>query len=618
MPETLTIDPGRCDPRPLPMTWREAEARGIERFDVVLVSGDAYVDHPSFGTAVIGRVLEAAGWHVGIIAQPDWRSGEDFTRLGEPRLFFGISSGNVDSLVNHYTAARKRRSTDACSPGGAPNKRPDRAVLVYSDRLHGLFPDTPLVLGGIEASLRRFAHYDYWSDSIRQSVLADAPADLLVYGMGERQVLAIAEGLDRGKAVDRLREIRGTAAKYSLQEWREHPRDGCVLLPSYGEIVQERGTYAEAFRLHAGEQDPVHGMCVAQPHPKCVIVQNRPALPLTTGDLDRVYELPYTRQAHPSYREAIPALEPVRWSLVSHRGCFGGCSFCALGHHQGRIIQSRSEASLLREAERMARMQGFAGVIPDVGGPTANMYRWTCPRWEEEGACRDRSCLDCRNLQPGLADHLRLLGDLARISGVKRVFVSSGIRHDLVPKEAQGYLDGLCRAHVSGHLKVAPEHISDRVTALMHKPPFAVFREFREHFRAAARRAGKELYLLPYLMSGHPGCTVADMVACAETLRDHGLYTEQVQDFTPTPMTASTCMYATGIDPFTGTPVHVPRDREKRVQRALLHYRDPANRELVQEGLMEAGREDLIGSGGQCLVPGTPRKGPKEKRRYEP
>ena len=616
MSETFRIDPALCDPRPLPMSRAEAAARGIDGFDVILVTGDACVDHPSFGTAIIGRVLEAAGYTVGIIAQPEWRSDDDFARLGEPRLFFGISAGNVDSMVNHYTAARKRRSTDAYSPGGAAGRRPDRAVLVYAERIHSLFPDTPLVLGGIEASLRRFAHYDYWSDSIRQSVLADAPADLLVYGMGERQVLAIAEGLDRGEPVGRLREIPGTAAKYTIPEWREHPRDGCVLLPSYGEILREQGLYAEAFRLHSAEQDPVHGRCVAQPHPKCVIVQNRPAVPLSEEEMDRVYELPYTRMPHPSNREPIPALEPVRYSLVSHRGCFGGCSFCALGHHQGRIIQGRSEASLLREAERMARSEGFTGVIPDVGGPTANMYRWRCPRWEEEGACRDRSCLGCRNLENGLANHLRLLDDLARIPGVKRVFVSSGIRHDLVPPDAQGYLEGLCRAHVGGHLKVAPEHTSDRVTALMHKPPFALFEAFRERFRAAARRAGKELYLLPYLMSGHPGCTVGDMVACAEYLRDHGLYTEQVQDFTPTPMTASTVMFATGIDPSTGTTVHVPRDREKRVQRALLHYRDPANRALVTEGLREAGREDLIGSGRQCLVPG--RAGAGKKRRYEP
>ena len=616
MTKTISLDPARCDPRPLPMSLGEARGRGIGRFDVILVTGDAYVDHPSFGTAVIGRVLEAAGWTVGIIAQPEWKSGNDFAWLGEPRLFFGISAGNVDSLVNHYTAAKKRRSSDAYSPGGAPGRRPDRAVLVYADRIHARFPATPLVLGGIEASLRRFAHYDYWSDSIRQSVLADAPADLLVYGMGERQVLAIAAGLDRGEPVARLREIPGTASRYTIPEWREHPRDGCVLIPSYGEILKERERYAEAFRLHAAEQDPVHGRCVAQPHPKCIIVQNRPARPLSPEEMDLVYGLPYTRLPHPSYREPIPALEPVRTSLVSHRGCFGGCSFCALGHHQGRIIQSRSGESLLREAEGMARGRHFSGVITDVGGPTANMYRWRCPRWDEEGACRDRSCTGCRNLEPGLADHLRLLDDLAAIPGVKRVFVSSGIRHDLVPPEEQGYLEGLCRGHVGGHLKVAPEHTSDRVTALMHKPGFPVFLEFRKRFREAARRSGKELYLLPYLMSGHPGCTVRDMVACAECLRDHGLYTEQVQDFTPTPMTASTVMYATGRDPLTGERVHVPRGREKQVQRALLHYRDPANRALVREGLIQAGRRDLIGDDPRCLVPG--RADRKRKRTYEP
>jgi uncharacterized radical SAM protein YgiQ len=602
----------------LPVSCEEAARRGIDAFDVILVSGDAYVDHPSFGTAVIGRVLEAEGLRVGVIAQPGWHSDGDFTKLGAPRLFFGITAGNVDSMVNNYTAARKRRRTDAYSPGGVP-RRPDRAAIVYADRLHTLFPGTPLVLGGIEASLRRFAHYDYWSNRVRRSILADAPADLLVYGMGERQVVEIARRLLCGEEIRKLTDIRGTAWKLPPKAFREMDTRELVTLPSSAEVAGDRVAYARAFALHAAEQDPVRGRVVAQDHGKTVIVQNPPALPLSTEELDRVYELPYTRRAHPSYREEVPALEPVRFSLVSHRGCFGGCSFCAIGHHQGRIIQSRSAESLVREAERIVQMEGFAGVIQDLGGPTANMYGSGCPNWTTAGACLDRRCSpDCRSLVSGEKAHLELLRKVRAVQGVKKVLVASGVRHDLIDLADLGYLTELCRHHVGGHLKVAPEHISPRVLSLMGKPGRHDFEAFSRAFAEASRALGKEQYLLPYFMSGHPGCTIEDMIELAEYIRDESLYTEQAQDFTPTPMTAATCMYHTGINPFTMEEVHVPRGREKEIQRALLQYRDPAKADLVREGLRRAGRGDLAGNAWNCLVPAKGAARARDKRRYLP
>jgi len=602
----------------LPMSLEEAGDQGGEAFDIILVTGDAYVDHPSFGTAIIGRVLEAEGYRVGVIAQPDWRSIRDFRRLGTPRLFFGISAGNVDSMVNNYTAARRKRRTDAYSPGGVPC-RPDRATIVYADRLHALFPGTPIVLGGLEASLRRFAHYDYWSDRVRRSILADAPGDLLVYGMGERQVVEIARRLSGGEGIRELTGIRGTSFKVAPRAFRELDRGDLVLLPPYAEVASDKAAYVRAFALHSMEQNPVRGRRVAQDHGKTVIVQNPPALPLPTEELDRIYELPYTRRAHPSYREEIPALEPVRFSLVSHRGCFGSCSFCAIGHHQGRIIQSRSAESLVREAKRLVQMDGFAGVIQDLGGPTANMYGFSCPNWVTAGTCGDRTCgLDCRSLVSGEKAHLALLRRIRAVPGVKRVLVSSGIRHDLIGLSDLEYLTELCRHHVGGHLKVAPEHISTLVLSLMKKPGRRAFEEFRGRFREVNRRLGKEQYLLPYFMSGHPGCTIEDMISLAEYIRDESLYTEQAQDFTPTPMTAATCMYYTGIDPWTGEGIHVPRGREKEIQRALLHYRDPAKEDLVREGLTGAGRGDLMGNAWNCLIPAKGGTRAREKRRYLP
>ncbi len=577
------------------MTMKEAEALGINEFDVILITGDAYVDHPSFGAAVIGRVLWDAGYSVGIIAQPDCKSVADLKKLGKPRLFFGVTSGNVDSLVNNYTANLKIRSDDVYSPGGKGGLRPNRAAIVYSDKIHSIFPDTPIVLGGIEASLRRFAHYDYWSDSVRRSILADAPADMLVFGMGERQVVKIASRLSKSENIRDITDIAGTVIKTEISKWRLMRHVGYVELPSFTDVSQDKMLYAKAFNLHYQEQDPVRGRPVAQVHPKTVIIQNKPAMPFCAEELDHVYELPYARMAHPSYNKPIPALAPVKFSIVSHRGCFASCSFCALTHHQGRIVQSRSIGSMVREVQRMAKMQDFKGIVQDVGGPTANMYSMHCDLWDGRGACADKICTHplCKNLDTSHQKQVELLRRLREIPGVNKVFIGSGIRYDLVLADPSGYLSELCEYHVSGQLKVAPEHISGLVTDMMHKPSRVVFDEFRKKFASENRRLGKEQYLIPYFMSGHPGCTIKDMVELVEYIRDNNLYTEQVQDFTPTPMTASTCMYYTGFDPFTLKEVHVAKGREKRIQRALMRYKDERNYGLVREGLKMVGKEKL-------------------------
>ena len=618
-------------PHFLPMSPEEGRDLGVDQFDIILISGDAHIDHPSFGTALIGRVLWDGGYTVGIVAQPDWRKDDDFGRLGRPRLFFGITSGNVDSMVNNFTPNLKRRSSDVYSPGGAL-RRPDRATTVYSDRVHALFPDIPIILGGIEASLRRFAHYDYWSDSVRRAILADAPADMVIFGMGELPLKEVAARMERGERIEEIGDVPGTVVKEEVRRWRADPRPEALVIPGFDEVSSNTRKYAEGFALHYQEQDPILGRTVVQPHPKTVIIQNKPARPLTPEELDHIYELPFTREAHPSYRQSVPALEPVRFSITSHRGCFGSCSFCALTHHQGRMVQSRSMESILREARRMTQMKGFKGIIQDVGGPTANMYALSCARWKH-GACQDRLCsADCPSLDVDHSSQVELLRRLRALPGVKKVFISSGIRHDLIMSDFSGssgssdspdpldysdYLQEICRHHVSGHLKIAPEHISRSVTECMHKPSREVLDAFRERFRAVSEELGREQYLLPYLMSGHPGCTIEDMIELAEYLRDHHLYTEQVQDFTPTPMTASAAMYYTGLDPFTLLPVHIPRGREKRIQRAILQYRDPKNYALVKEGLRLAGREDLIGDGRRCLISALPqpsKKGYARKR----
>lgn len=601
----------------LPLSKKEAFELGIDQFDIILVTGDAYVDHPSFGTALLGRVLWDAGFTVGVIAQPDWKNPADFTVLGKPRLFFGISSGNVDSMVNNYTPNLKRRSDDVYSPGGIP-KRPDRAVIVYTNRVHEAFPGVPVVIGGIEASLRRFAHYDYWQDRVRQAILADAPADLLVFGMGELPLLEIARRLDAGAPVRSLRDIAGTAFTMEIAEWRAGRPEGVIEIPGFAEVSQDKAAYARAFALHYREQDPVRGHRVAQVHPKTVVVQNPPARPLSSDELDHIYELPFSRRAHPSYKAPVPALEPVQFSVTSHRGCFGACSFCALTHHQGRIIQSRSSASLVREVTRMAAMPEFKGIVQDVGGPTANMYGLSCARWDHAGACPDKPCSPaCKTLKTSHRQLCALLEELRTIPGVKRMFVGSGIRYDLALADDSGYLEQLCAHHVSGHLKVAPEHVSRRVTDAMNKPDREVFDRFREQFDALQRGKQKRQYLVPYFMSGHPGCTIADMIELAEYIRDTGQYTEQVQDFTPTPMSVSTCMYYTGLDPFTTKPVHVPKGQEKKIQRALMQYRDERNRNLVIEGLNAAGRTDLIGTGKTCLVTGRDHRAPPKTQYFK-
>ena len=594
-------------PEYLPLSDSEKNTLGIRQFDIIMVTGDAYVDHPSFGTALIGRVLWDAGFTVGIISQPDWTTSGDFTALGKPRLFFGISSGNVDSMVNNFTPSLKRRSEDVYSSNGLP-KRPDRATIVYTNRVHELFPDIPIVIGGIEASLRRFAHYDFWQDRVRQSVLADAPADLLVFGMGEKQVVEIARRLDSGETVSSLRDIRGTAFKMEIAEWRTNQPEGIIELPGFTEVTRDKTSYARAFANHYLEQDPVRGRTVAQPHPKTVVVQNPPALPLSTRELDHIYELPFSRRAHPSYPGRIPALEPVQFSVTSHRGCFGACSFCALTHHQGRAIQSRSIESIIHEVTRMTRMPEFRGIVQDVGGPTANMYCMTCSLWEKYGTCRDKHCnASCKNLNTSHRNQVDLLEKIREIPGVKKVFIGSGIRYDLAAADDSGYLEIICDHHVSGHLKVAPEHIIKKVTDAMNKPEREVFDRFFERFEKLQQGKKKRQYLLPYFMSGHPGCTIPDMVDLAVYIRDHRLYTEQVQDFTPTPMSVSTCMYYTGLNPFTLDSVYVPKGFEKKIQRALMQYRDPNNRKLIIAGLKAAGRMDLIGNGKECLIPADDR-----------
>jgi uncharacterized radical SAM protein YgiQ len=598
------------------MTREEGKKLGITQFDIILITGDAYVDHPSFGTALIGRALWDAGYSVGIIAQPDWKDAKDFEKLGAPRLFFGISSGNVDSMVNNFTPNLKRRSDDVYSPGRVP-RRPDRATIVYTNRIHELFPGVPIVIGGIEASLRRFAHYDYWQDKVRQAILADAPADLLAFGMAELQMTEIARRLAAGEPVKALRDIPGTAYRMDLAEWRESEKNGVVEIPSFTEVSSDKTAYAKAFARHYQEQNPVLGLPVAQPHPKTVVIQNPPSRPLKTEELDHIYELPFTRMAHPSYRDPVPALEPVQFSITSHRGCFGACSFCALTHHQGCIIQSRSLPSIVREVTRITRMKAFRGIVQDVGGPTANMYGMTCPRWDKAGTCRDKHCSpSCKTLDISHKRQCELLAALRAIPGVKKVFIGSGIRFDLVVADDSEYLPMICEHHVSGHLKVAPEHIAKKVTTIMNKPGKEIFEKFRQKFSALQEKKEKKQYLLPYFMSGHPGCTITDMVELSEYIRTNQLYTEQVQDFTPTPMSVSTCMYYTGLDPFTLAPVHVPQGHEKRIQRALMQYRDPKNRELVAEGYRMAGRNAQWGPNTVFLTGPCPTGGQKFAKRF--
>ena len=599
----------------LPMTRAAAEARGWDQVDFVYVSGDAYVDHPSFGHAIITRLLEARGYKVGIIAQPDWTDPASVTEFGEPRLAFLVSAGNMDSMVNHYTVAKKRRRQDAYTPGGEAGKRPNHAAVVYANLIRRAYKHAPIVLGGIEASLRRLAHYDYWSDSLKRSILLDSGADLVSYGMGEHSIVEIADALNAGLSISDLTFIDGTVFRARSLE---HVYD-YELLPSWDAINADKRTFAESFAAQYVNADPVRGKRLVEPYSDYeFVVQNPPAAPLTTAEMDAVYRLPYARAWHPGYDAAggVPALAEVKFSLTSCRGCFGECSFCALTFHQGRIISARSHESLLAEAELLTRDPDFKGYIHDVGGPTANFRAPACAKQRDHGACARKRCLapePCRQLSADHADYLELLRRLRELPGVKKVFVRSGIRFDYVMRDVRHgaeFLRELVEHHVSGQLKVAPEHVSDTVLEAMGKPPRAVYDRFVAAYGRENERAGKKQFLVPYLMSSHPGSTLKEAVELAEFCRDMGYNPEQVQDFYPTPSTVSTCMYYTGIDPRTMQPVYVPRSpHEKALQRARIQYRNPANYALVEEALRRAGRTDLIGYGEKCLI--RPKKAGK-------
>lgn len=581
--------------------------RGWDELDFVYVSGDAYVDHPSFGMAIITRLLEAHGYRVGVIAQPDWRDPASVTTLGEPRLGFLVSAGNMDSMVNHFTVAKKRRRSDAYSPGGKAGLRPDHACVVYGNLIRRTYKKTPVILGGIEASLRRLAHYDYWSDSLKRSILLDSGADLISYGMGERSIIEIADALASGLSVHDLSFIDGTVYKARSLD---HLPDDAVVLPSFEAMQSDSRKYATSFAIQHENLDPFSAHILVEEYPHDVfVVQNPPSKPLSMSEMDAVYALPFARDAHPSYAQAgsVPALSEVRFSLTSNRGCMGDCSFCALNFHQGRIIQARSHESLLAEAKLMTEDPAFKGYIHDVGGPTANFRVPACAKQLKHGACVDRRCLSptpCPNLRVTHDDYLALLRKLRALPGVKKVFIRSGLRFDyMLLDDDPSFMRELVKHHVSGQLRVAPEHASDAVLDVMGKPPIGVFKRFDAEFKRLNKKYGLKQYLVAYLMSSHPGATLADAVELAEFVRDMGYNPEQVQDFYPTPSTISTCMYYTGLDPRTMQPVYVAKSpHDKAMQRALIQYRDPKNRKLVREALVKAGRTDLIGSGPKCLI----------------
>lgn len=603
----------------LPICRADMEKRGWDRCDFVYVIGDAYVDHSSFGPAIISRVLESRGYRVGIISQPDWTDDGSIAILGEPRLGFLVSSGNMDSMVNHYTVNKKRRHSDAYTPGGLAGKRPDRAAIVYGNLIRRTYKKTPIILGGIEASLRRLGHYDYWSDKMRRSVLLDSGADLISYGMGEKSVVEIADALAAGIDVKDITFIRGTVFK--TQDLSVVPDP--VILPSWELISSNKRFYARSFLTQEQNTDAITGKPLAEPYPdKTYVVVNPPQAPLTTMEMDDIYELPYMNAPHPSYEAAggVPAISEIKFSLTSTRGCFGGCSFCALTFHEGRVVQARSHESLIREAEGMTQDPDFKGYIHDVGGPTGNFRFPSCEKQLTKGVCQNRQCLwpePCPNLKVDHMDYVKLLRELRKIPGVKKVFVRSGIRFDYVMADASDdFLKELCRYHISGQLRVAPEHVSDQVLALMGKPKNAVYKAFLDRYARVNSLTGKEQYAVPYLMSSHPGSTLVSAIELAEHIRDLGYTPEQVQDFYPTPSTLSTVMYYTGLDPRTGKEVYVPKSpREKAMQRALIQYKKPENYDLVKAALLKAHREDLIGFGPKCLIP--PRKPRWAKEAHE-
>ena len=593
----------------LPITKQEMLERGIAQPDFVYVIGDAYVDHPSFGHAIISRILESHGYSVVIIPQPDWRNPKSIDIFGRPRLGFLVSGGNMDSMVNHYSVTRHRRKTDSFTPGGVMGKRPDYATVVYCNLIRQTYKDVPILIGGIEASLRRLAHYDYWSDAMKRSILLDSQADLLMYGMGERSVVEIADALNAGMDVKDITYIDGTVFK--CRELDESLPT--IILPGYEELQKNKRTYAESFKIQYGNCDPFTAKRLAEPYGREFVVQNPPQKPLTTQEMDAVYDLPFERAWHPSYEKlgGVPAIEEVKFSLVSNRGCFGACSFCALTFHQGRIVQVRSHESILAEAEKMVKDPDFKGYIHDVGGPTANFRHPACEKQMTKGACGGRQCLyptPCKNMNADHSDYVALLRKLRKIPGVKKVFVRSGIRFDyLLADSKDTFFRELVQYHISGQLKVAPEHVSDAVLCRMGKPRNAVYNRFVDKYFALNKQYNMNQFLVPYLMSSHPGSTMKEAVELAEYIRDMGYNPEQVQDFYPTPSTLSTVMYYTGLDPRTMEKVYVPTDpHEKAMQRALIQYRNPKNYYLVKEALIAAHREDLIGSGPKCLIRAVP------------
>ena len=602
-------------PEFLPISKKDMDARGWTQCDFVYIIGDAYVDHPSFGHAIISRVLEDAGYKVGILSQPDWRDPASVTALGEPRLGFLVSGGNMDSMVNHYSVSKKHRQTDAFTPGGVMGKRPDYAVTVYCNLIRRTYKKTPIIIGGIEASLRRLAHYDYWSDKLKRSILLDSQADLLLYGMGERSIVEVADALNDGMDIHDVTYIDGTVFRVREPD----PNLPCLRLPDYASLAADPRKYAESFYLQYCNTDPFSARRLLEPYGEHeFVVQNPPQKPLSQEEMDRVYGLPYCRTYHPSYEKqgGVPAISEVRFSLASNRGCFGACSFCALTFHQGRIIQTRSHESLLAEAEAMTHEKDFKGYIHDVGGPTANFRQPACKKQLTKGACPNRQCLfpePCKNMIADHSDYVALLRKLRKLPGVKKVFIRSGIRFDyLLADKSETFFHELVRYHISGQLKVAPEHVSDHVLEKMGKPRHAVYLQFLEKYKKINEQEHMKQYVVPYLMSSHPGCTLRDAVELAEYLRDTGHEPEQVQDFYPTPSTLSTVMYYTGLDPRTMEKVYVPKNpHEKAMQRALMQYRNPANYALVKEALVKAGRTDLIGFTPQCLIRPYPPKAPR-------
>ena len=591
----------------LPISREDMEERGWEQCDFIIVTADAYIDHHSFGTAIISRVLEHAGYKVGIIAQPDWHSTDDFKKLGRPRLGFLVNGGNMDPMVNHYSVSKRRRDKDLYTPGGKMGARPDRATIVYCNKIREAYKHTNIIIGGLEASLRRLAHYDYWSDSVRNSIIIDSGADLITYGMSEKQVVEVANCLNDGFEAKYIRHVNGTC--YVVESLDEVYGD-YIELPSYEEVSTDKVKYAEAFRMQYREQDPIRGKQLIQKHGNRYVVVNKPEMPLSRDELDEVYALPYTKNYHPIYEKdgGIAAIEEVKFSIVSSRGCFGNCNFCAITFHQGRAVQSRSEESILKEATEITNMKDFKGYIHDVGGPTANFRKPACKNQLTIGACKNKQCLTpgvCKNMDVDHTEYLHLLRKIRKLPKVKKAFVRSGLRYDYIMADKDDtFFRELVEYHVSGQLKVAPEHVAPQALKYMGKPSGKTYDRFREKFFKINREIGKEQYLIPYLMSSHPGCGLKEAIQLAEYLRDTKYQPEQVQDFYPTPGTMSTTMFYTGLDPLTMEKVYVPKTREeKAMQRALLQFKKPQNYELVYKALVTAGREDLIGNGPKCLIP---------------